>query len=128
MKDNKMLATSVASLALLSSAAHGITVLSDTFDDGDLAANTNGTGTGFTVTEIGTSGSASETGGNLSFAVNGGSSREVVISNDSFDLTGGFILSFDYSILTGGDPSNTFNVGLVADIEAERALIVSDNT
>ena len=100
MKNNKILATSVASLALLSSAAHGSVVLSDTFDDGDIATNTTGTGAGFTVTGTGSSGTASETGGNLSFAVNGGGSREIVISNDSFDLTGGFILSFDYSIPT----------------------------
>ena len=100
----------------------------DSFDDGVLGTNTTSIGSGFTFTQPGSAGAASETGGNLEFAVNGGGTRGFVLSNDAFALPDGFTLEFDYSIPAGGFPSNTLNVGLVDDVTADLDILLAENT
>ena len=120
------------SFALLTSiaveASSPIILFSDLFDDGQLSTNLNGVGGGFTSITPGSSGSASEAGGNLTFNVNGGVARALAVSNESFVLTGGFTLSFSYSISNGGNPSNTLNVALVDDATSDIDVILTENT
>ena len=127
----KMLLHSI-SFALLTSiaveASSPIILFSDLFDDGQLSTNLNGVGGSFTSITPGSSGSASEAGGNLTFNVNGGAARALAVSNESFVLTGGFTLSFSYSISNGGNPSNTLNVALVDDATSDIDIILTENT
>jgi Ca2+-binding RTX toxin-like protein len=76
----------LAALLLPAGAAHAAVLLDDSFDDGDVATNTNGTGSGFTPGSLGAAPGVSETGGGVT--VSGSAVVRWLESNDGFDPTG----------------------------------------
>jgi len=91
-------------------------------------------GGGLIAQNLSTSGgnvTASESAGSLQFSgATSGPGREVVVSTNAFDLTGGFILTFTYDISDAGadQPSESFSVGLISDPSADLSLILTENT
>jgi hypothetical protein len=81
----------MAAVLCVTAHASATTVLLDNFDDDVLGTNTGvgGVGTGFTQFDgFGVGGSATESGGTVTVAGNGGSVVTSIQSNDTFDPTG----------------------------------------
>jgi hypothetical protein len=74
-----------------------VVVIDDTFGDGDYTTNTDGTGTGFQIVSNGAggTGSADETGGQVTITTNGANDSSGIVSNDTLPTASAYTVFWD---------------------------------